>query len=146
LREQQVHGCDQREAEERRVGGSEEQAGARSGRARGGGNLAARRERQQRSAGRDEWRGYRGMRQSDYYPITFTAAQWQQLQNAFPTGVCDWTKPGIGQQPTIPWQTYQNADGSVVYGGTPLGPPPAGSGSGWMDGVFRDPTIATPGS
>ena len=85
------------------------------------------------------------LRQADYYPITFTDAQWQQLQSAFPTGVCDWSKPGVGQQPTIPWQTYQQADGTVIYGGKPLGPAPAGSGSGWMDRVFAEPALATTG-
>jgi hypothetical protein len=84
--------------------------------------------------------------QADYYPITFTDAQWQQLQKAFPTGVCDWSKRGIGQQSTIPWQTYQTADGSVIYGGKPLGPAPAGSGTGWMGRVFRDSKLATPGA
>jgi hypothetical protein len=84
--------------------------------------------------------------QADYYPITFTDDQWQQLRKAFPTGVCDWSKPGIGQQPTVPWQTYQNSDGSVIYGGQPLGPAPAGSGGGWMDPVFGDPALATPGA
>jgi hypothetical protein len=34
------------------------------------------------------------LRRLDYYPITFTDSQWQQLKAAFPTGVCDWTKPG----------------------------------------------------
>jgi hypothetical protein len=84
--------------------------------------------------------------QADYYPITFTDDQWQQLRKAFPAGVCDWSKPGIGQQPTIPWQTYQSPDGSVIYGGQPLGPAPAGSGGGWMDPVFGDPALATPGA
>jgi Tannase-like family of unknown function (DUF6351) len=84
--------------------------------------------------------------QADYYPITFTADQWSQLQKAFPTGVCDWSKPGIGQQPTIPWQTYQNADGSVIYGGKPLGPAPSGSGGGWMGSVFRSAALSTPGA
>ena len=32
------------------------------------------------------------------------------------------------QQGTIPWQTYQNADGAVIYGGTPLGAAPGGLG------------------
>jgi hypothetical protein len=83
--------------------------------------------------------------QADYYPITFTDAQWQQLQKAFPTGVCDWSKPGIGQQPTIPWQTYQKRGGSVIYGGTRLGPAPRRSGTGWMGRVFRDAKLSTPG-
>jgi hypothetical protein len=64
------------------------------------------------------------LRQGDYYPITFTDEQWQQLQKTFPDGVCDWSKPGIDQQPTIPWQTYQDAKGNVIYGGKPLGPAP----------------------
>src|SRR4051794_35646300 len=64
------------------------------------------------------------LRQSDYYPITFTDDQWQQLQAAFPTGVCDWSKPGIDQQGAIPWQTYQEPDGDVIYGGQRLGPAP----------------------
>jgi Tannase-like family of unknown function (DUF6351) len=59
------------------------------------------------------------------YPVTFTDAQWKELQQAFPTGVCDYSKPGIGQGPTTPWLTYQDAGGNVIYGGRPLGPAPA---------------------
>src|SRR6202035_901165 len=40
---------------------------------------------------------------SDYAGITFTDAQWAQLQKTFPGGVCDFSKPGVDQQPTIPW-------------------------------------------
>ena len=58
------------------------------------------------------------------YPVTFTDAQWQELEQAFPTGVCDYSKPGIGQGPTTPWMTYQQAAGHVIYGGRPLGAPP----------------------
>jgi hypothetical protein len=57
-------------------------------------------------------------------PITFSDAQWAQLEATFPTGVCDFSKPGVDQQDTVPWQTYQDASGSVIYGGTPLGDPP----------------------
>jgi hypothetical protein len=46
------------------------------------------------------------------------------LQAAFPNGVCDYTKPDPNRMDTVPWLTYQNADGSVVYGGKPLGEPP----------------------
>ena len=42
----------------------------------------------------------------------------------FPAGVCNWAVPGIGQQDTLPWQTYQDAHGHVIYGGSPLGPAP----------------------
>jgi hypothetical protein len=78
------------------------------------------------------------LRRSDYYPIEFTEEQWKELEAAFPTGVCDFSKPGVGQQPTLPWQTYQSdaAGGGVIYGGTPLGPAPAGSGEGWTSATF----------
>lgn len=56
---------------------------------------------------------------TDYAAGTFSDAQWTRLQAAFPEGVCDWSKPGIGQQPSLPWLTF--ADGP---GGRPLGEAP----------------------
>ncbi len=78
------------------------------------------------------------LRRSDYYPVTFTEEQWKELQQAFPTGVCDFSKPGVGQQRTVPWQTYQNdaEGGAVIYGGKPLGKAPADSGEGWTSETF----------
>jgi hypothetical protein len=61
----------------------------------------------------------------DYPGITFTQAQWNVLEQTFPTGVCDYSKPGVDQQSTIPWLTYQSANGHVIYGGKPMGNPPA---------------------
>ena len=61
---------------------------------------------------------------SDYYPIEFSDAQWEELETAFPTGVCDYTRAGVDQSDAIGWLTYQEANGRVVYGGTPLGPSP----------------------
>jgi hypothetical protein len=52
------------------------------------------------------------------------------------SGVCDWSRPGVEQQATIPWQTYQDARGSVVYGGRSLGRAPTRSGAGWTSGAF----------
>jgi hypothetical protein len=74
----------------------------------------------------------------DYYPITFTKAQWKALEQAFPTGVCNFSLPGVGQQKTIPWQSYQNdgAGGSVIYGGKALGATPVNSGEGWTSATF----------
>lgn len=48
------------------------------------------------------------------------------LQAIFPSGGCDFSQPGIEQQGTVAWQTYQDdaAGGAVVYGGRPLGEPP----------------------
>jgi hypothetical protein len=59
------------------------------------------------------------------YKVGFTNAQWAELQQAFPSGVCDYAKPGVSQQPTVPWLTYQTASGKVITGGRPLGTPPA---------------------
>jgi hypothetical protein len=35
------------------------------------------------------------------YGVEFTAAQWQRMEQVFPGGVCDWERPGVGQQPPI---------------------------------------------
>ncbi|MGH3517368.1 MAG: DUF6351 family protein [Haloechinothrix sp.] len=64
------------------------------------------------------------LRRSDYYPVLFSHEQWERLRQTFPSGVCDYHKPGLDQQDTIAWQTYANPDGTVHYGGRPLGPAP----------------------
>ncbi len=64
------------------------------------------------------------LKRTDYPGITFTTAEWTKLQQLFPKGVCDFSKPGVSQQPTVPWLTYQDAHGHVIYGGRPLGPTP----------------------
>jgi uncharacterized tannase-like protein DUF6351 len=39
------------------------------------------------------------------YKVTFTAAEMTRLKEIFPTGVCDWSKPGVEQQPMAgTWQ------------------------------------------
>jgi hypothetical protein len=65
----------------------------------------------------------KALQPADYFPVQFSNAQWATLQQTFPTGVCDWSKPGVSQQPTVPWQTYGTAT-SHIYGGQPLGDPP----------------------
>ncbi|MEA2444748.1 MAG: hypothetical protein QOJ12_2040, partial [Thermoleophilales bacterium] len=63
-------------------------------------------------------------RSDDYGPLPFTDAEWAELQQTFPNGVCDYSKPGVDQQGAIPWQTYQGAGGKVIYGGRPMGRAP----------------------
>ncbi|HVE54979.1 MAG TPA: DUF6351 family protein, partial [Ramlibacter sp.] len=46
------------------------------------------------------------LRAADYPGITFTQAEWISLQLTFPDGVCDWTRPGVGQQPSQPWRSF----------------------------------------
>jgi hypothetical protein len=53
------------------------------------------------------------------YAATFTASQWTRLQQAFPDGVCDWSRPPVGFRPSIPWLTFAGGPG-----GEPLGPAP----------------------
>ncbi len=54
----------------------------------------------------------------------FTAAEQATLKTVYPTGVCDYSRPGKGFQPATTWLTYQDASGKVIYGGTPLGAAP----------------------
>lgn len=56
----------------------------------------------------------------DYDGITFTDEQKSRLMQAFPNGVCDWTKPGINQVEADGWTTFVEGPG-----GRPLGDPPA---------------------
>jgi Tannase-like family of unknown function (DUF6351) len=53
------------------------------------------------------------------YAVSFDPAQWAALRRVFPAGVCDYRRPGVGQQPPVPWLTYAGGPG-----GAPLGPPP----------------------
>jgi hypothetical protein len=55
----------------------------------------------------------------EYVPIVFSAGQWTRLAAVFPGGVCDWSQPGIGQQPAI--SPLDFAEGP---GGAPLPPAP----------------------
>ncbi|MET0984756.1 MAG: DUF6351 family protein [Steroidobacteraceae bacterium] len=57
------------------------------------------------------------------YNVTFTDAQWLAMQATFPTGVCDFSKPGVGFQPNAPWLTYANGPGGVPLGDAPLSMP-----------------------
>jgi hypothetical protein len=54
----------------------------------------------------------------------FSADQQAALRTAFPSGVCDYSKPGKGFQAAVPWLRYQDAAGAVVYGGEPMGDAP----------------------
>jgi hypothetical protein len=45
------------------------------------------------------------------YAVAFTAAEWQRLRRIFPEGVCDWSKPGVGQVPVVPWASFGPAPG-----------------------------------
>jgi hypothetical protein len=61
---------------------------------------------------------------ADDLPATFTAEQLVRLYNTFPGGVCDWSKPGVGQQSPHSPLTF-----AAGPGGRPLPPAPRSSGS-----------------
>lgn len=74
----------------------------------------------------------------DEYAGLFSDAQWATLTQVFAGGVCDWARPGIGQElRNQTWLTYQQAHGDVVYGGANLPARPRASGTGWSSGSFR---------
>lgn len=59
------------------------------------------------------------LRRSDYN-LGFTNAQWERLESAFSSGVCDYSKRSVGyRDPVGPWVTFKNGPG-----GRPMGPPP----------------------
>ncbi|HET9161421.1 MAG TPA: DUF6351 family protein, partial [Caulobacteraceae bacterium] len=40
------------------------------------------------------------------YKVAFDDKEWAELKRAFPNGVCDWSKVGLGQQPVRPWSIW----------------------------------------
>lgn len=50
------------------------------------------------------------------YSVTFSPMQWTRLSAAFPDGVCDWTKPGVGQQPlTGTWLSFGPSPVNLLF-------------------------------
>ena len=56
---------------------------------------------------------------ADYPGISFTTEEWAKLQEAFPTGVCDFSKPAVAQQPSQPWVSFAGGPGGERLGDTP---------------------------
>jgi hypothetical protein len=62
------------------------------------------------------------LNQADYAGVTFSAPQWNRLQAVFSTGVCDWSKAGVGQQAAVSPLTFK-----AGAGGQPMGAAPTSS-------------------
>jgi hypothetical protein len=75
------------------------------------------------------------LRRADYAPLQFTDAEWAAMVETYPSGVCDYTKPGVDRTPTQVWQSYQDAAGKVVFGGRALGAVPASKPVGASSGA-----------
>jgi hypothetical protein len=58
----------------------------------------------------------KAMNRTEYFPRLFTDAQWSQLKQAFPTGVCDYTKAGVNQQATVAWMTTRTGRAGSRWG------------------------------
>ena len=64
------------------------------------------------------------------YKVTFSPAQWARLQATFPSGVCDYSKPGVAQVAPAQWQTFQDGPGGRPLGAAPVSKPGDGKGVG----------------
>lgn len=50
------------------------------------------------------------------YTVAFTPTEWTRLQAAFPAGVCDWSQPGVGQQPLAgTWLSFGPTQTNLVF-------------------------------
>ena len=58
------------------------------------------------------------------FGVEFDEGQWSRLEAVFPDGVCNWSVPGVGVQPAVPWLDY-----SAGPGGRPLPPAPVSRSS-----------------
>ncbi|MEO7055436.1 MAG: DUF6351 family protein, partial [Caldimonas sp.] len=56
---------------------------------------------------------------ADYTGVTFTAGQQSRLGTVFSGGVCDWSKPGVGQQDPSSPLTFQAGPGGVPLPAAP---------------------------
>jgi uncharacterized tannase-like protein DUF6351 len=80
---------------------------------------------------------------ADFGGVLFDDGQKARLNAVFPSGVCDWTKPGVGQVPEDGWTTFANGPG-----GAPLGDPPVSVNgcAGKSDGRGNAPNGGCPGN
>ena len=53
------------------------------------------------------------------YDVTFSDAEWAQLQAAFPTGVCNFRKPAVGLVAGKAWQTFEDGPAGRVLPAAP---------------------------
>jgi hypothetical protein len=60
---------------------------------------------------------------AEYAPATLSASQLARLNLVFPDGVCDWSRPGVGQQEAVSPLTF-----GAGPGGVPLPPAPVSRG------------------
>lgn len=69
--------------------------------------------------------------------VRFSNEQLQRLHRVFPQGVCDYSQAPVGFADTIGWMSYQDRQGSVVYGGQPLPAVSSSAARGWASKAFQ---------
>lgn len=57
---------------------------------------------------------------AEYAPATVNAAQVARLQATFPSGVCDWSKAGIGQQEAVSPLSFATTPGGIAIPAAPV--------------------------
>lgn len=62
------------------------------------------------------------------YSVTFAPDQWARLKQAFPTGVCDFSRRGVDQRASVSWLTFAAGPGGEPLGPAPRSSPPSESG------------------
>jgi len=78
------------------------------------------------------------------YPATLTDVDFAALTVAFPTGVCDYSQPGVGQQPTVPYLSYTNGPGGQALAASPVSRPFVVAASSGSAGSTPTPQAAPP--
>ena len=57
---------------------------------------------------------------TDYAPASLNTAEFARLQAVFPSGVCDWGKPGVGQQAAASPLTFKAGPGGQPMSAAPV--------------------------
>jgi len=61
------------------------------------------------------------------FAVVFSNDQWSRLRAVFPAGVCDYAKPGVGQEAPEPWQSFMDGPGGKPLGAAPASAPGEGA-------------------
>ncbi|HKD42674.1 MAG TPA: DUF6351 family protein [Myxococcaceae bacterium] len=49
------------------------------------------------------------------YQVVFMPSELSRLQSIFPSGVCDWSKPGVNQTGVVPWASFGPSPVNLVF-------------------------------
>ena len=49
------------------------------------------------------------------YTVPFSEAERARLNTIFPAGVCDWSKPGVGQTRVVPWASFGPSPDNLTF-------------------------------